>query len=84
MEGADGPPYHVSGSEGKCNRDITEAYYGFNGAFRCLVEGGGDVAFVKHTTVGENISEERACVASFVGLVKRSVTRLCCFLNILV
>ncbi|XP_055631307.1 melanotransferrin isoform X2 [Toxorhynchites rutilus septentrionalis] len=37
-----------------CRRDASEDYYGSTGAFRCLVEGGGHVAFVKHTTVLEN------------------------------
>ncbi|KAJ8941072.1 hypothetical protein NQ318_003253 [Aromia moschata] len=37
-----------------CRRDASEDYYGHTGAFRCLVEGGGQVAFVKHTTVTEN------------------------------
>ncbi|XP_045473444.1 melanotransferrin [Harmonia axyridis] len=37
-----------------CRRDASEGYYGHTGAFRCLVEGGGHVAFVKHTTVTEN------------------------------
>ncbi|CAG9772274.1 unnamed protein product [Ceutorhynchus assimilis] len=37
-----------------CRRDASEDYYGHTGAFRCLVEGGGQVAFVKHTTVFEN------------------------------
>jgi len=37
-----------------CRRDASEDYYGHTGAFRCLVEGGGQVAFVKHTTVSEN------------------------------
>ncbi|XP_076250329.1 transferrin 1 [Rhynchophorus ferrugineus] len=38
----------------KCNFDQTESYSGYTGAFRCLVQGGGDVAFVKHVTVPGN------------------------------
>lgn len=48
VNGAPGPV------EGKCSRRPIEAFSGYTGAFRCLVQGGGDVAFVKHTTVGEN------------------------------
>ncbi|CAB3359989.1 Hypothetical predicted protein [Cloeon dipterum] len=40
-----------------CRRDASEDFYGHTGAFRCLVEGGGDVAFVKHTTVMENTDD---------------------------
>uniref|UniRef100_A0A1B6GPN2 Transferrin-like domain-containing protein n=1 Tax=Cuerna arida TaxID=1464854 RepID=A0A1B6GPN2_9HEMI len=42
-----------------CRRDASEDYYGYTGALRCLVEGGGDVAFVKHTTVLENTDGKR-------------------------
>uniref|UniRef100_A0A8C0ZZE5 Transferrin-like domain-containing protein n=1 Tax=Castor canadensis TaxID=51338 RepID=A0A8C0ZZE5_CASCN len=37
----------------KCASNNKEAYYGYTGAFRCLVEKG-DVAFVKHQTVPQN------------------------------
>ncbi|XP_040911894.1 serotransferrin-like isoform X2 [Toxotes jaculatrix] len=45
---------NILGDEFKCKASAEEKYYGFNGAFRCLVEGAGDVAFIKHTTVLEN------------------------------
>ncbi|KAM9789615.1 transferrin-a [Neosynchiropus ocellatus] len=44
----------------KCQANSHERYYGYAGAFRCLVEGGGDVAFVKHSTVLENSGDGRA------------------------
>lgn len=44
---------HGSG-RGYCARDATEPFYGDTGSFRCLIEGGGQVAFFKHTTIFEN------------------------------
>ncbi|XP_043989676.1 transferrin-a [Gambusia affinis] len=42
------------GDEAKCKANAEEQYYGYAGAFRCLVEGAGDVAFIKHSIVSEN------------------------------
>ncbi|XP_033618597.1 lactotransferrin [Fukomys damarensis] len=40
--------------ENKCAANSQERYYGYTGAFRCLAERAGDVAFLKDSTVLQN------------------------------
>uniref|UniRef100_G3PK34 Serotransferrin n=1 Tax=Gasterosteus aculeatus aculeatus TaxID=481459 RepID=G3PK34_GASAC len=39
---------------GDCSKTHNERYYDYAGAFQCLKDGAGDVAFVKHLTVPES------------------------------
>nr|6O0D_A Chain A, Saxiphilin [Aquarana catesbeiana]6O0D_B Chain B, Saxiphilin [Aquarana catesbeiana]6O0E_A Chain A, Saxiphilin [Aquarana catesbeiana]6O0E_B Chain B, Saxiphilin [Aquarana catesbeiana]6O0F_A Chain A, Saxiphilin [Aquarana catesbeiana]6O0F_B Chain B, Saxiphilin [Aquarana catesbeiana]8D6U_A Chain A, Saxiphilin [Aquarana catesbeiana]8D6U_B Chain B, Saxiphilin [Aquarana catesbeiana] len=50
-----------SAANTKCSLSDKEAYYGNQGAFRCLVEKG-DVAFVPHTVVFENTDGKNPAV----------------------
>lgn len=54
VAGGSSTPYTGASSNGRCERNSDETFYGYTGAFRCLVQGGGDVAFVKHITVRDN------------------------------
>ncbi|XP_055977976.1 inhibitor of carbonic anhydrase-like [Sorex fumeus] len=42
----------------KCACSSQEPYFGYAGAFQCLRDGAGDVSFVRHLTVFENVPEK--------------------------
>ncbi|XP_069831738.1 serotransferrin-A-like [Dendropsophus ebraccatus] len=42
----------------KCSPNNKELYFGYHGALRCMVEGGGDVAWLKHMTIFEANSDK--------------------------
>ncbi|XP_016079803.1 PREDICTED: inhibitor of carbonic anhydrase-like [Miniopterus natalensis] len=42
----------------KCACSHHEPYFGYSGAFKCLQDGVGDVSFVRHMTVSENLAHQ--------------------------
>ncbi|XP_074153881.1 melanotransferrin isoform X1 [Sminthopsis crassicaudata] len=62
--------------EGRCAKSPLERYYDYSGAFRCLADGAGDVAFVKHSTVLEN-TDGRTLSSWGAPLLSRDFQLLC-------
>ncbi|KAK7082568.1 Antigen p97-like protein [Halocaridina rubra] len=62
--------------ENQCARGNDEPFYSYAGAFRCLVHGGGDVAFVKHTTVS-SLTGGKTSASWAVGLQADQFRLLC-------
>ena len=63
---------------GRCSTSPNEELFaGFRGAFHCLVEGGGDVAFVRHTTPFENTDGSNIVDAWAAGLSSNNFRLLC-------
>ncbi|NP_001295603.1 transferrin precursor [Nomascus leucogenys] len=42
----------------ECGCSTLNQYFGYSGAFKCLKDGAGDVAFVKHSTIFENLANK--------------------------
>lgn len=64
------------GTDTHCVRGTSEPFYSYSGAFRCLVQGGGDVAFVKHTTVPDH-TDGHSTASWTVGLRSDQFKLLC-------
>ncbi|EHH16428.1 hypothetical protein EGK_11709 [Macaca mulatta] len=47
----------VGTGENKCAFSSQEPYFGYSGAFKCLRDGAGDVAFIRESTVFEDLSD---------------------------
>ncbi|KAK1879574.1 Serotransferrin [Dissostichus eleginoides] len=69
------PAVENGGRWSKCKASADEQYYGYAGAFRCLVEGAGDVAFIKHTIVPENSNGKGPAWAS--GVIANDYQLIC-------
>lgn len=60
-----------------CIRNDHEPYYDYSGAFRCLAESAGDVAFIKHVTVDEYAGDNKKNVGWNADLDSSDFRYLC-------